>query len=178
MATATGLATAVLLGLLTLTAGALASLRPAFARSGATTAPATGNSGGGHPESLTAVLEPGAEEYLAWLADHHWPTDEYLDLELEWANELGSSEAPDLSEIPPCPQCHRRREDVWPCPQCGRLLHSSCGHGMRRRRVDKPYHTHGANSEAVIAEWICTGCTSVVGLDVDHGDEAGDDLFR
>ncbi|MFI0445889.1 hypothetical protein [Actinomadura sp. 6N118] len=186
MATATGLMAAALLGLLAL----LAAVVPG--RGGSprnpqalweqsqpdTTAPVTVSTGLDHPESLTAVLEPGAEEYLAWLADHCWPGDEYLELELEWLNELGTFEAPDLTEVPPCPQCHRRREDVWPCPQCGRLLHSSCGHGMRRRQVEHPYRTHGTNSEAVIAEWICTGCTSVVGLDVDHGDEADDDLLR
>jgi hypothetical protein len=36
----------------------------------------------GHPESMTAVLAPGEEEYLAWLADQLWPEDEYLALEL------------------------------------------------------------------------------------------------
>ncbi|MBX6769910.1 MAG: hypothetical protein IRY90_22620 [Actinomadura rubrobrunea] len=36
----------------------------------------------GHPESMTAVLDPADEEYLAWLADHLWPEDEYLDVEL------------------------------------------------------------------------------------------------
>jgi hypothetical protein len=36
----------------------------------------------GHPESMTAVLDPGDEEYLAWLADQLWPEDEYMDLEL------------------------------------------------------------------------------------------------
>ncbi|GAA4058384.1 MULTISPECIES: hypothetical protein [Actinomadura] len=37
---------------------------------------------GGYPESMTAVLDPADEEYLAWLADHLWPEDEYLDVEL------------------------------------------------------------------------------------------------
>ncbi|MEU5879055.1 hypothetical protein [Spirillospora sp. NPDC047279] len=184
MPTATGFLAAVLLGLLALLA------LPAVVRRGSggsprnpraeadTISPATVSTGAEHPESLTAVLEPGDEEYLAWLADHHWPGDEYLDLELEWLNELGGLESPDLTAAPPCPRCERRREDVWPCPQCGRLLHSSCGHGMRRRRVEQPYRTHGTNSEAVIAEWVCTGCTTVVGLDVDRGDEADDDLLR
>ncbi|MFG2000888.1 hypothetical protein ACGFNU_17255 [Spirillospora sp. NPDC048911] len=180
MATATGFIAAALIGLLALLAagrrGRGGSPRTPRAPLDAT-AP-TMSTGLAHPESLTAVLEPGAEEYLAWLADHHWPADEYLELEIEWRGELGTLEAPDLTEAPPCPQCRRRREDVWPCPQCGRLLHSSCGHGMRRRQVEQPYRTHGTNSEAVIAEWLCTGCTSVVGLDVDRGDEADDDLLR
>ncbi|WP_067462368.1 hypothetical protein [Actinomadura macra] len=34
-----------------------------------------------HPESMTAELEPGDEEYLACLADELWPDDEYLELE-------------------------------------------------------------------------------------------------
>ncbi|WP_433337098.1 hypothetical protein [Spirillospora sp. CA-294931] len=169
MATATGLAASVLLGLLTLLAAARRGPGRPTQEIPATNA---------HPESLTAVLEPGAEEYLAWLADHHWPADEYLDLEQDWKVELATIEAPDLHGTPLCPQCRLQREDVWPCPTCGRLLHSSCGHGMHRRRVNHPYRAHGINSEAVIAEWICTGCTSVVALDVDHGDEADDDLRR
>ncbi len=165
MPMATGLAAAVLLGLLTLLAGARRGRRQ-------------DRSPDAHPESLTAVLDPGDEEYLAWLADHHWPADEYLDLEHEWRGELDLSVPSEDYESPLCPQCNLRREDVWPCPQCGRLLHSSCGHGMRRRRVNRPYRTHGTNPEAVIAEWICTGCTSVVGLDVDHGDEPDGDLLH
>ncbi|OLT26913.1 hypothetical protein BJF79_11770 [Actinomadura sp. CNU-125] len=166
MPLATGLA-AVLTGLLIL----LAVRRRRFRRP---PAPAPG-----HPESLTAVLEAGEEEYLAWLADHHWPGDEYLELERDWRAELGldgpgdvrPDGPPEAHESPLCPRCALRREDVWPCPACGRLLHSSCGHGMRRRRVAHPYRTRGGGFESVIAEWICTGCTSVVGLDVDHGDE-------
>ncbi|WP_067824077.1 hypothetical protein [Actinomadura kijaniata] len=123
-----------------------------------------------YPESMTAVLEPDAEEYLAWLADYHWPCDEYLDLELRWRHELDPFGTPDPAETPQCPQCLLRLEDVWPCHQCGRLLHSSCGHGMRRREVEHPYRSHAAGFEAVIAEWICTGCTSVVGLDVGDDD--------
>ncbi|SNT61850.1 hypothetical protein SAMN05443665_106625 [Actinomadura meyerae] len=34
-----------------------------------------------HPESMTAELDPGDEEYLAALADELWPEDEYLELE-------------------------------------------------------------------------------------------------
>ncbi|MGI5163377.1 hypothetical protein ACQEU3_03385 [Spirillospora sp. CA-253888] len=132
----------------------------------------------GHPESLTAVLEPEAEEYLAWLADHHWPADEYLELEEHWRHELDPFDTPDPADIPLCPRCRLRREDVWPCPRCGRLLHSSCGHGMRRRRVDRPYPTRATDSEAVVAEWLCTGCASVVGLDVGHDDEPGGGLLR
>ncbi|GAA2417458.1 hypothetical protein GCM10010191_30100 [Actinomadura vinacea] len=179
MATATGLAASVLLGLLML----LATARREPGRS-PTPAITPAAAPADHPESLTAVLEPDSEEYLAWLADHHWPADEYLDLELEWRNELAATELPDPFELtvpyetPQCPQCRLHREDVWPCPQCGRLLHSSCGHGMRRRRLAHPYRTQATNPEAVIAEWICTGCMSVVGLDVDHGDEADDDLRR
>ncbi|MFD0687142.1 hypothetical protein [Actinomadura fibrosa] len=165
MPLATGLAAAALLGLLTL----LATARHGRRRD---------SSPHGHPESLTAVLDPGDEEYLAWLADHHWPGDEYLDLEHEWRVELGLLDPSGLYDSPECPQCNLRREDVWPCPACGRLLHPSCGHGMRRRRVDRPYRTHGTNPEAVIGEWICTGCASVVGLDVDHGDEQDGDLLH
>jgi hypothetical protein len=36
---------------------------------------------GAYPESLTAELDPGEEEYLACLADALWPEDEYLDME-------------------------------------------------------------------------------------------------
>ncbi|WP_067796011.1 hypothetical protein [Actinomadura formosensis] len=165
MPLATGLAAAALLGLLTL----LATARRGRRRQ---------RSENEHPESLTAVLEPGDEEYLAWLADHHWPRDEYLDLEHEWLEELAFGEPAGHYQSPLCPRCNLRREDVWPCPACGRLLHSSCGHGMRRRTVDRPYRTHATNSEAVIAEWICTGCTAVVGLDVDHGDEPDGGLLR
>ncbi|MEV4258328.1 hypothetical protein AB0J52_34675 [Spirillospora sp. NPDC049652] len=32
-----------------------------------------------YPESMTAELDPGDEEYLAWLADDLWPDDEYLE---------------------------------------------------------------------------------------------------
>lgn len=34
-----------------------------------------------HPESMTAELDPGDEEYLASLADELWPEDEYVELE-------------------------------------------------------------------------------------------------
>ncbi|WP_207945296.1 hypothetical protein [Actinomadura rubrisoli] len=165
MPLATGLAAAALLGLLTLLAAGRRGAR-------------RHRSPDVHPESLTAVLDPGDEEYLAWLADHHWPADEYLDLEHEWRGELDHGEPAEHYESPMCPQCNQRREDVWPCPKCGRLLHSSCGHGMRRRWVERPYRTHGTNPEAVIAEWICIGCTSVVGLDVDHGDEPDGGLLH
>src|SRR5690606_41360117 len=103
-----------------------------------------------------------------WLADQLWPGDEYLDLEYEW---LAEADLPDQDGhylSPLCPHCRLRREDVWPCPSCGRLLHPSCGHGMRRRRVDRPYRTHGTHSEAVIGDWVCTGTTAVDGIDVDH----------
>ncbi|WP_034487327.1 hypothetical protein [Actinomadura oligospora] len=159
------LAVIVIVGLLTL----LAALRRAAPRPhpAVTAGQATETAAGGHPESLTAELEPAAEEYLAWLADHHWPADDYLDLEQQWRHELGML---DLTEVPHCPSCLLRREDVWPCPRCGRLLHSSCGHGMRRRPVAEPYRALGLGSEpeAVVAEWICTGCASVVGLDVEN----------
>lgn len=123
----------------------------------------------GHPESMTAVLEPGAEEYLAWLADHHWPADEYLDLEREWQTELDSADAlAGPVRAPACPACHQEGEDVWPCRMCGQVLHSACGHGMRRRRVARPYRTRDMNAEAVIAEWLCTSCSSVVALDTDE----------
>ncbi|MEU4822195.1 hypothetical protein ACLQ2P_21435 [Actinomadura citrea] len=42
-------------------------------------APAAGPPG--HPESMTAELDPGDEEYLAFVADELWPDDEYLELE-------------------------------------------------------------------------------------------------
>ncbi|WP_433337088.1 hypothetical protein [Spirillospora sp. CA-294931] len=44
------------------------------------TAPAAAGAGE-YPESMTAELEPGDEEYLAFLADNLWPEDEYLELE-------------------------------------------------------------------------------------------------
>ncbi|GAA2073363.1 hypothetical protein GCM10009780_06540 [Actinomadura alba] len=131
----------------------------------------------GHPESLTATLEPAAEEYLAWLADHHWPNDEYLDLEHDWEFGLDTTGPPaerPSAEPSACPRCLRPDEDVWPCRTCARLLHSACGHGMRRRLVFPPYRTRDMQSEAVIAEWICTDCSSVVALDVDHGGADGD----
>ncbi|MFB4297416.1 hypothetical protein [Actinomadura sp. NTSP31] len=34
-----------------------------------------------HPESMTAELDPGDEEYLAFLANELWPEDEYLEPE-------------------------------------------------------------------------------------------------
>ncbi|QXJ25548.1 hypothetical protein AGRA3207_007058 [Actinomadura graeca] len=34
-----------------------------------------------HPESMTAELDQGDEEYLAGLADELWPDDEYLEME-------------------------------------------------------------------------------------------------
>ncbi|WP_019634368.1 hypothetical protein [Actinomadura atramentaria] len=46
-----------------------------------------------YPESLTAVLDPADEEYLAWLAAHHWPDDEYLDLERSWQAPDGEDRA-------------------------------------------------------------------------------------
>lgn len=165
MPMATGLAAAALLGLLTLLAAARHGRRRDRPEKE-------------HPESLTAVLGPGDEEYLAWLADHHWPGDEYLDLEYEWVGELELTDPGGQYVSPLCPQCNLRREDVWPCPACGRLLHSSCGHGMRRRTVDTPYRTHGTDSEAVIGEWVCKGCACVVGLDVDHGDEPDGGLLH
>jgi len=136
---------------------------------------------GEHPESLTAVLDPGAEEYLAWLADHHWPFDEYLELErdwlpdgdrqvdLDWQTGLEAYEPAPVQST--CPRCLRHSDDVWPCWTCGRLLHSACGHGLRRRSVRRPYRTRDMNAEAVTAEWICTDCSCVVGLDVERGDD-------
>lgn len=44
------------------------------------TAPVT-DPGGVHPESMTAELDPGDEEYLAFLANELWPEDEYLEPE-------------------------------------------------------------------------------------------------
>jgi hypothetical protein len=64
---------------------------------------------GGHPESLTVVLDPHAEEYLAWLADHHWPGDEYLELEWAWRTE---DESPATEDRCACPQCLRHGDDV------------------------------------------------------------------
>lgn len=132
----------------------------------------------GHPESLTATLEPAAEEYLAWLADHHWPNDEYLELEHDWEPFRPEPSTPAYPHGEPepsaCPRCLCPGEDVWPCRTCARLLHSACGHGMLRRPVSPPYRTRDMQSEAVIAEWICTDCSSVVALDVDHGGADGD----
>lgn len=123
-----------------------------------------------HPESMTANLAAGAEEYLAWLADHHWPDDEYLELERGWRVELDPLSAYD---DPICPSCRRPGSDVWPCHECGLMMHSSCGYGMRRKKIAKPYRTRDMGSESVIAEWLCERCASVVGLDVDRGDEKG-----
>src|SRR4051812_28541949 len=41
-----------------------------------------------HPESMTETLAADAEEYLAWLADRHWPDDDYLDLERGWQSDV------------------------------------------------------------------------------------------
>ncbi|GAA2610339.1 hypothetical protein GCM10010411_50920 [Actinomadura fulvescens] len=63
-------------------------LRPALPARSAATAANAADAGAarsddpdddGHPESMTAELDPGDEEYLAWLADALWPEDEYLD---------------------------------------------------------------------------------------------------
>jgi hypothetical protein len=124
-----------------------------------------------HPESMTAHLAPGAEEYLAWLADHHWPDDEYLDLERGWRSDLDPFGT--YEDGPVCPGCHRPGHDVWPCHECGLMMHSTCGYGMRRIKITKPYRTRDMGAESVIAEWRCNRCTSVVGLDVDRGDEKG-----
>lgn len=123
-----------------------------------------------HPESMTANLAADAEEYLAWLADHHWPDDEYLDLERGWRVDLDPFGADDH---PVCPGCRRPGHDVWPCHECGLMMHSSCGYGMRRKKITKPYRTRDMGSESVIAEWLCERCASVVGLDVDRGDDRG-----
>jgi hypothetical protein len=128
-------------------------------------------SGRHHPESMTANLAGDAEEYLAWLADHHWPDDEYLDLERGWRTDLDPFGAHD--DDPVCPGCRRPGDDVWPCHECGLMMHSSCGYGMRRKKINKPYRTRDMGAESVIAEWLCNRCTSVVGLDVDRGDEKG-----
>jgi hypothetical protein len=126
---------------------------------------------GRHPESMTANLAADAEEYLAWLADHHWPEDEYLDLERGWRSDLDPVGAYD--DRPVCPGCHRHGDDVWPCHECGLMMHSSCGYGMRRKKIAKPYRTRDMGTESVIAEWRCNRCESIVGLDVDRGDEKG-----
>ncbi|WP_211258844.1 hypothetical protein [Spirillospora albida] len=200
MPLATGLTAVVLCGLLAMLATVRRGRTRPPARPGRPAAPRAAAPGGAerHPESLTAVLDPADEEYLAWLADHHWPTDEYLDLVPERAAEPSAGPGRDPSGdlpsdlpfdvlldadgtggyvSPLCPRCRVRREDVWPCPACGGLLHSSCGHGMRRRRVARPYRTRGTNPETVVAEWICEGCTSVVGLDVTHADDPDGDLL-
>jgi hypothetical protein len=130
--------------------------------------------GGGasrHPESMTANLAGDAEEYLAWLADHHWPDDEYLDLERDWRSDVDPLSLDE--DHPMCPGCHRPGDDVWPCHECGLMMHSSCGYGMRRKKINKPYRTRDMGSESVIAEWLCNRCASIVGLDVDRGDEKG-----
>lgn len=126
---------------------------------------------GRHPESMTANLAADAEEYLAWLADHHWPDDEYLELEHGWRADLDAFEPHD--DRPVCPGCHRPGNDVWPCHECGLMMHSTCGYGMRRKKISKPYRTRDMGAESVIAEWRCNRCMAVVGLDVDRGDEKG-----
>src|SRR5262245_39212016 len=64
----------------------------------------------GHPESMTANLASDAEEYLAWLADHHWPDDEYLELERSWQSEFDPLDTYD--DRPVCPGCQRPGHDV------------------------------------------------------------------
>lgn len=55
--------------------------------------PAGTPSGHAHPESMTAELGPGEEEYLAGLASELWPEDEYLELErtIDGEEETGGS---------------------------------------------------------------------------------------
>lgn len=55
--------------------------------------PAGTPSGHAHPESMTAELDPGEEEYLAGLASELWPEDEYLELErtIDGEEESGGS---------------------------------------------------------------------------------------
>ncbi len=130
----------------------------------------------GHPESMTASLAADAEEYLAWLADRAWPDDEYLDLEREWRSEMDPFDV--FEPVPTCPGCMRPGDDVWPCHECGLLMHSTCGYGMSRKKIARPYRTRDMASELVIAEWRCNRCTSVVGLDVDRGDERGRGLQK
>jgi hypothetical protein len=124
-----------------------------------------------HPESMTANLAADAEEYLAWLADHHWPEDEYIDLERGWRSDLDPFGT--YEDGPVCPGCRRPGNDVWPCHECGLMMHSTCGYGMRRTKIAKPYRTRDMGAESVVAEWRCNRCASVVGLDVDRGDEKG-----
>lgn len=138
-----------------------------------------------YPESLTAVLGRDEEAYLAWLADHHWPDDEYLALEEDWAADAAPegpvAPAPPASSLSPadCPRCRQPADDAWPCHTCGRTLHASCGLGMHRRRLDRPYRTPDMRDESVTAEWVCTGCRTVIGLDVEHdGGEAGGEMCR
>jgi hypothetical protein len=145
---------------------ALLTLIPAIAKRRRSAAEAAWR----HPESMTAHLAADAEEYLAWLADHHWPDDEYLDLEHDWRVDLDPLRAYDE---PVCPGCRRTGHDVWPCHECGLMMHSTCGYGMRRKKISKPYRTRDMGAESVIAEWLCERCASVVGLDVDRGDEKG-----
>src|SRR5262245_50994286 len=78
-----------------------------------------------HPESMTAHLAGDAEEYLAWLADHHWPEDEYLELEHGWRVDLDPLSGYD--DHPVCPGCRQPGSDVWPCHECGLRMHSGCG---------------------------------------------------
>lgn len=131
-----------------------------------------------YPESLTAVLGRGEEEYLAWLAYHHWPEDEYLALEEIWCEEIEA--AGDQGPVATvCPRCRHVADDLWPCRTCGRTLHATCGHGMHRRPLARPYRTPDMGTESVTAEWLCTGCRTVIGLDVDQeGGEADGDVCR
>ncbi len=62
-----------------------------------------------HPESMTAHLAADAEEYLAWLADHHWPDDEYLDLERDWRSDLDPPTARRPPGLPRLPAPGQRR---------------------------------------------------------------------
>jgi hypothetical protein len=53
--------------------------------------PATAGEDDGYPESMTAELDQGEEEYLAWLASDLWPEDEYL--EPDFSDRDGEEEA-------------------------------------------------------------------------------------
>ena len=111
-----------------------------------------------------------AHKVLDRLASEDPQAATYLDLERGWRVDIDPFS---VDDEPICPGCHRPGHDVWPCHECGLMMHSSCGYGMRRKKIAKPYRTRDMGSESVIAEWLCERCASVVGLDVDRGDERG-----
>src|SRR3569833_874104 len=69
---------------------------------------ASGGAAWRHPESMTANLAADTEEYLAWLADHHWPEDKKHNHKHSKQHEIDPFDV-----RPVCPGCRQPGHDVW-----------------------------------------------------------------